>query len=272
MESLSPLTSEELLELAEQDALGVLDQYDAAQFTREFFRAPLTIQQQIIELQAGIVSDVALLETEAPASSMRKQVLNAVANAVENEAMKLAPIASIGRTERSYEPVQRNPRRDFVNTWFWRAAVLALTVSLIIVSYFHSQAIRTGNQLGVLLRSDNTREQIEEMLGPTFRDFAGNPACRTVTLSSVNPEFDGSATLYINDRTNQAFLVALSMPQSVQPFALHNDRDGDTPRLRSFNTNNFVDGVRLDGVSTKVLTSKSWCIKDKDGIIVLRSS
>lgn len=274
MDSLSPLTLEELLELAALDAVCALDEYDAPMFKREFHRASPAIQSQIIEFQAELVSDETLLPNEMPPAHLRERVLEAMTSAAETEAVHLAPLATIGRPERAFEPTYRNAKRAVITSWFWRAAVLALTVSLVIVGYFFSQAISEGNQLAILALSDRTSIELKKMIGPTAEDFIGKPGIRTVTLSSTDPEFDGSATLYINDKTNQAFLVALSMTQSqsLQPYTIHGDRDGNSPKLRTFNIRNSVDGIRLDNLPDRALTTAGWSIKDKDGIVVLRSS
>ena len=52
---------EELLELASLDALGLLDEFDSAHFTRSFHAAPASVQDEIRRLQASIATDAALL-------------------------------------------------------------------------------------------------------------------------------------------------------------------------------------------------------------------
>ncbi len=57
MTSPEPMTRQELLELAALDALGLLDRYEAALYTRSFHHASAPVQDEIVRLQAEIASD-----------------------------------------------------------------------------------------------------------------------------------------------------------------------------------------------------------------------
>ncbi len=47
MTSPEPMTRKELLELAALDVLGLLDEYEAAYYTRSFHHAPASVQDEI---------------------------------------------------------------------------------------------------------------------------------------------------------------------------------------------------------------------------------
>ena len=81
MTSPEPMTRQELLELAALDALGLLDRYEAALYTRSFHYASAPVQDEIVRLQAEIVSDESLLPEEEPDDSLRERVLRKVAEA-----------------------------------------------------------------------------------------------------------------------------------------------------------------------------------------------
>ncbi len=59
----TPMTREELIELAALDALGLLDEYESALFTRSFHHAPAAVQKEIKDLQAAVTADPSLLPT-----------------------------------------------------------------------------------------------------------------------------------------------------------------------------------------------------------------
>ena len=101
MTSPNPLTREDLLELAALDALGLLDEFDTAHYTRSFHDAPVAVQDEIKQRQAELAADTMLLPDEGPTPSLRQRVLDAVAEAVEEKDQELAPIAQIGQRYRA---------------------------------------------------------------------------------------------------------------------------------------------------------------------------
>ena len=70
MTSPEPMTRKELLELAALDVLGLLDEYEAAYYTRSFHHAPATVQDEIKRIQAEVASDESLLPGEEPESTV----------------------------------------------------------------------------------------------------------------------------------------------------------------------------------------------------------
>ena len=82
MTSPEPMTRQELLELAALDALGLLDRYEAALYTRSFHHASAPVQDEIVRLQAEIASDESLLPLDKPEGSLRERVLRKVAEAI----------------------------------------------------------------------------------------------------------------------------------------------------------------------------------------------
>jgi len=275
MESPTPMAHEELLELAALDAFGLLDEYEAALFTRSFHKASAAVQQQIVELQAELASDESLLPGEEPDPSLRERVLKAVARAVESEAADLAPLASIGRTPRLAEPGAPQPRHSRVSTHFWRAAVFALAASLLVVGYFFHEAYSHNNELTRTAISENTRDQLEDLIGPTFKEFLNDPNAQRIELTTAAPnEFQGTAVLYIKENERQAFLLGISMPQDAQqPYALvATDANGDSQTLRTFNTTGSIVGIRVDDLPDNALAGARWSVTDGKGNVILRGA
>ena len=113
MSAPSPMSRDDLLELAALDAFGLLDDYEAALFTRSFHHAPVGVQDEIRELQAEYAGDEALLPEVGPDATLKARVLRSVATAIEEESIELAPLATIGRrrsTPRDTIATSRRPR------------------------------------------------------------------------------------------------------------------------------------------------------------------
>lgn len=96
MTSFDPMTREELLELAPLDALGHLDDFEAALFDRSFHHAPASVQAEIIALQADVAAEIARVVPEQPRALLKSKVLLRVAEEVEETAEQLKPLAQIG--------------------------------------------------------------------------------------------------------------------------------------------------------------------------------
>lgn len=268
------MAHDDLFDQAAMDALGLLDRYESALFTRSFHRAPLDIQKQVIELQAAIATDESLLPDELPDPSLRERVLAAVAKAAESAEVGAGPLARIDeRSGAEYEVPPIEQRKARATAMFWRAAVLVLSVALVIVSYFGVQAMRFNNQLARAAFADMVHEEFEAELGPSYREFIGHPACQTVRFNSPDGEFEGSVTMYINHSTREAYVVAMSMPSSGEPYELLSNVNGQTTKVRSFDVRDRpIIGVRLTDLSPAMTTTATWTITNARGTVVMRSS
>ena len=272
MESPTPMTHEELLEQAALDALGLLDQYESSLFTRSFHRATATVQKQIVEFQAELAADESLLPDEMPPADLRERVLSSVAEAVESQEADFAPLASIrgGRVDRPVEPAMPTSRPVRSTAIFWRAAVLVLTVALVIVSYFGVQATQLNKTLARAMYSDDARQEINELLGPSVSEFLSHPARRTIRFTAPDPEFDGTVTVYLNEKTNEALVVAMGMPTNER-FTLEASSGDSVNRREAFEATDDIVGVRLTDLSPATMASTSWSIRNSKGETVLRS-
>ena len=97
----------QLLELAVLDSHGLLEPIEAELFTKSFHNAPASIQDEIIKLQRELAEDDSLLPLGTPAPALKQKVLQAVTDAADQEARRLAPLALIGARERSTRSEQQ---------------------------------------------------------------------------------------------------------------------------------------------------------------------
>ena len=278
MTSPTPLSREELIELAALDVFGLLDEYEAALYTRSFHDAPAVVQDEVMELQAELASDRALLPEEDPDPKLRDRVLDTVSRAMEREAESLRPIASIGRPQASADIAVMTGTGRPAAALFWRAATFVLAAGLIVVLYFNTQLLSTGNEIVHLAMNKDTSEQLEKYVGPGLAEFAENPQCRPINfeLDDANGISGATAVLYINDDTQEAFLMVVGLPQGDEKYTIQSVNDGDngdgtSAIVKSFTSNMLAVGVRLESLSSSMLASASWTINDSAGRTLLRS-
>ncbi len=272
MTSPNPLTRADLLELAALDALGLLDEFDSAHYTRSFLDAPAAVQDEIKQRQAELAADSTLLPEEGPTPSLRQRVLNGVAEAVEQKDHELAPLAQIGQRYRtsSAEGFGQN------STPFWRAAVFVLAAAVVVLAYFTTDAYRQGNLIAVAALTGNTTEQLEKMIGPTFKDFLLDGNARLIAFEPSDRGTTFKAVVLVNEFTNEAFLVTDGLPPSDgAEYTLRVSHAGGTPEtVSTFKSNGTLTGARfgLEGINANALASATWLITNGKGDVILRSA
>lgn len=136
------------------DAMGMLDEVDAAAFERAFREATPALQAELRELQAAVSTDAAFLsgEEELPAG-LKARTMARVMTAIDRQEEDFAPIAHIGRTAALAhrrrarqaggiaDAVEvaglRNDLDAFVRSSYrWRAAAIALSAALVVALVF----------------------------------------------------------------------------------------------------------------------------------------
>ena len=268
------MTRQELLELAALDALGLLDRYEAALYTRSFHYASAPVQDEIVRLQAEIVSDESLLPLDEPDSSLRERVLRKVAEAIEREASEFAPLATIGR-RRHRGPGETGGRLAFgASGQFWRAAAFVMAGAVVVMAYFWSDATREHNELAKLALSSLTDVQLNQMVGPGITGFIFDDNVQRVVLKPVGPNASFEAVLFVNPETGKAFLVTNNFDRNLDPTYAVNLTlaDGQPDRLLAFMSTGGLGGFRFEFAAT-ALTSATWSIsKISSGAVLLTSA
>ena len=267
-----PMTRRELLELAALDALDLLDEFEAAIYTRSFHDAPATVQDEVIRLQAEVSGDLSLLPGEEPDSGLRERVLRVVAEAIEREESRLAPLATIGR-RRAAGFQHESGRRSWLNPsgQVWRAASFALAGVTVVFALFWAEAYRHGNKVSVLALDKNTVEVLEELIGPTIKDFLFDPATVYTVLES---KIGAEAILVINETTREAMLVTDGLVQASDDAYILSflDKDGKETYVQKFGSTGGLQGIALGTLPAAALTATSWEIINARGDVLLAST
>jgi hypothetical protein len=244
------MTRDELLELAPLDALGLLDEYDALLFARGFHAASENVRSEIREFQAAVAGDAALLpEVELPAG-MRSRVIAAVRREAD-EAVDLAPLATIGRTRPSaaamltldrpgMAPVNGiRPRRRFFDSLAsqgWRAAAFALTASLIVAMYFGSQILDRNRELFSMVRQMQAEQstaaalnQLSEGAGDAWLLQARKPGTTRIALVGSSADIPTSGMVFVDPKSGVGSLILHGLPaDGDEPFrVLVRGEDGE---------------------------------------------
>jgi hypothetical protein len=266
------MTQRELLELAALDALGLLDEFEAAYYTRSYHDAPATVQDEIRRLQAELANDQRLLPIDEPDPGLRERVLKAVAEAIEREETRLAPLATIGRRRPGDSPHESRDRLR-ASSQFWRAACFVLAGVAVVFALFWVQTLNYANALSEIAYIDNTEHVLEELIGPTFKKYLLDNDTKFVRLmpDETGSEFKG--LICYNHRTGRAFLVTDALPQDGKDAYTLKVKDDDGERnLRRFGSTGGAQGFPLGVVQVTSLASAEWKIFDIAGTVILSSA
>jgi hypothetical protein len=265
------MSREELLELAALDAFGLLDRYESALYNRSFHHASAAVQNEIRELQAMFTGDESLLPDVEPDPELRERVLRAVAKAIEADSERLAPLASIGRTQ---QPARESGGRRSLGLsgQFWRAATFVLAGALLVMIYFNVQQRAEYSVVRDYALGRLTDDQVSEQLGEGLMDFVRNKNSTSVVLRPMDNQSSMHAVLFLDEKTGKGFLYGLNLPERVQCSIHANDADSREVFRRSFESTNLFQGMELNDVSSAMLARVTWQIRDAATGAVLLSS
>jgi hypothetical protein len=269
MTATNPMTRRELLELAALDALGMLDEYEAALYTRSYHQAPAGVQDEIAELQARISTDLAAYCDEEPDPALRSRVIEYVSRAVESEGAELAPIATIGRpraTAASRHEADIAGRIGGNPAVFWRVAVFALCTATLVLAYVLSESMRQSNEFARMALENNTGAQLEDRIGPTAKDYIFDASShRIVLIASV--ESHARAVVLADEAFTNGLLVTDELPAGVYELRV-TDAGGATHVVDRFEARDRLSGRRIEIVSLNLSPGARWELSGPGGLVL----
>lgn len=270
MTSPEPMTRDELLENAGLDAFGLLDEYETALYTRSFHHAHVAVQDEILRVQAELVSDESLLSAQIPDPTLRQRVLDSVTRAIESETSQLAPLATIGRSRADHEQERAVVAgRVYGAGVYWRAACFALCAALIVVLYNLTETSNTNNQISAAFLNDLTDVQIDTLIGPSFKDFMFDKSSERIVLSPLNPSTKCSGVVFVREGANDAFLVVEGLPANTEFRVSLKDAKG-TQTIHNFVSNGRLYGAQINSIAAN-LKNVTWLVTDTAGNPLLAS-
>lgn len=274
------LRREELIEQASLDALGLLDEFEAAHYARSFHAAPASVQEEIRQLQAAIVSEGATLSDEEPPAGLRGRVLGAVQDAMEAEAAQLQPIASIGARaarparERTLEAIgqQRSDMRErslHTPLMVWRAASVALAASLVTAIVWVVVTAEAAVEVSRLAQGRVTDLDMKRILGEAYPGFSHNSDLSFYQLREIGKTSGRAATLTVNRETSEVFVVAYNLAVGQQYTVRMTTRDGQAIEIGKIKGSDGITGARLNQVDPALFVDATFEIRDVDGHMVM---
>ena len=226
----------DLRALAVLDALGLLDDVDAAQFDRAFRDSPAALQAELRVIQAAAVADPAFLATEEPSAELKLQTLTRVMTAVEQQESQFAPIALIGRmasrggrrvarsvdtkdlVEQAMElaALRKDVERFTISSYYWRAASIALTAALTVALVFQLNNSSFALKVSEYALGNAASKQVFEAMehpGGALR-FEKATFLRSL-VSKDGAAASGTLTLAVNINNGAVMAIAIGVQKGT---------------------------------------------------------
>jgi len=278
MNSPSPMSRKELLELASLDALGLLEEYDAALFTRSFHQAPESLQQEILDLQAGVVADASLLPSVEPSRALRGAVVSAVLRTAGTQ-VQLAPLATItpATVQRTNVARESTGGGALAGGGMWRAASFLLIGALLVSIFFNLRFLERIDAISEIVLGVRNDQQFERLVGRDVWMIAGSAGTHRIPMLPAN----GAPThcigfVLIDESYSVPHMLVLGLPKHEDFTITIECSDGSvfSKVLHSSSFSGFARAMMIDipQLDTAQLASAKIEIRTIDGILMLASA
>lgn len=210
------LTREELLDMAQLEALGVLDEYEQALFSRALSNAATAVQEEIRNLQASIVADTSLLPDDEPSVELRHGVLAAVAHAIDEENEQLAPLATIGGMHRHAGGAVSAGAVIRSQVYLWRAAAFALAAGLLVCLFFLGRVVETNKTIASARVTEHNIDVMVDLAGVDLRGAFNRQHTARAIPAVLDTAKSGCGVVLIDEQRDRAtfFLHGLNPTSS----------------------------------------------------------
>lgn len=231
------MSTRELVELAQLDAMGLLDEQEAREFEVAFAAAPAEIQEQIRKEQSRMcVLEPVLPDVQAP-EHLRGKVLSAVHEAIIESIVETAPLATGAASAESIQKVAaaasgqaptrheggrslpgvgEGGRRRGLN--LWRSTAIAFAAAAVVLGI---TTIKLQTQYERVIAQKSTGDSLEKVTSlfgiDTHKFFFSEMTDRAILLpaSSIPSGEDWSkvsAAVWHNPDFTQARLICENLP------------------------------------------------------------
>ena len=219
---------QELRDLADLEALGLLDEIDQRQFERALAEVTVVEQDAIRERQAALVQRLVGEPTEELPEGLKARVCAAIRGEIELHDESLAPLARIGRRRRERNQLGENVglRRPLImgapesalelarvrrSAVIWRAASFALTASLIAAVFFVFHAEKSAEEAVRYASQQAGNEELLRVFGHNLEDLLREDNNEEILGLATAVEQRGSLGVILNKSTNSVKLIALGV-------------------------------------------------------------
>jgi hypothetical protein len=277
------------------DALGMLDEVDAAQFDRAFREAPASVQAELRALQADVVADPAFLSDsdESPAADLKVRTLARVMTEVERQDADYAPIAHIGRTatrpgRRSVGSIDANDlvqqamdlavaRADVdrfaSSSRVWRAAAFALMAALVAALVFQVRTQSVATMIAEYALGNASPRQIFDTLDHPGAQERLARAAFVRGLSSAEGRSGGTLTVAVDEQDGKVLALGIGLEANREYRLCVRSSSGDLAVVGTFTARQATWAAEfpLGPAMVRDLRSGSVELLDADGEVVMRS-
>lgn len=197
------MTTQELIEAALLDALGLLEPGELAAFERAFVAAPPSIQAHVRREQTRLSQlDRLLPDVEAPAE-LRAAVLAAVRQAMA------AGAKDASAADPNMNPVIEDSRKV---SRFWRAGAIGMLAASVVLGFTTLQLRNEFTELDARLRDNMLADAALSSLGADVKELLISGELEKVRFSPAAENFEGEAALWFHPESDTAYLVCHNLP------------------------------------------------------------
>lgn len=196
-------SNRDLIELAQLDALGLLDEAERQSFEQAFKSAPASIQQLVRDSQARASQIDSWLPDVQPPVSLRERVLAAVSAAVRSEnrrpevAGRLTPQISRSTTVAPY----------------WRAVAIGSMAAALLFGVVTVKLYGDFQSMNNTLHANKLADEWLKDFGPKFEHMLTSEKTQFVQFSPASGAARGSALLLLDGESANAQFLAKDLPQ-----------------------------------------------------------
>tara|TARA_B100001059_G_scaffold234766_1_gene278169 strand:+ start:1049 stop:1945 length:897 start_codon:yes stop_codon:yes gene_type:complete len=285
---MNELTHQELLDFADLDVLGLLDEVDTTRFENAFQKATPADQDLIRERQAEFATQLVDTSNElSPPEQLKARVLESIQT--ENDAIDsaLAPVARIGigrwrreqiggtlvqpadesHLEESGDPTQM--RRLQRSSAIWRAASFGLIAGLAVSLLIGYSMVESAREATRLASQRAASEQLSELypqnLGSVINNFKRDQVLGLATSFAHR----GSITAILNTEENNVRLMVFAI--KAGDYSISYTDDAENEHRLGFKVDEgmtVVEMASLDQGVARALSSRKWVVRDSNNSVV----
>lgn len=285
---MNELSPQDLLEFADLDVLGLLDEIDSTRFEAAFQKATPADQDVIRERQAKLASQlVGTSDVSALPESLKARVLESIQS--ENDAIDsaLAPVARIGigrwRREQANNP-SIQPADDFSrhklsdplamrrlqrSSAIWRAASFGLIAGLAVSLLIGYSMVGNAKEATRLASQRAASEQLSKLYPQGLADVVNNFKSAEVLGLATSVAHRGSITAILDREQNKVRLMVFAI--KAGDYSINYTDDNESHHVVTFKVNEGMTIVEMKSVEegmARALASRKWFIKDSTNAVV----
>lgn len=243
---------DELLQLAELEARGLIEPTEEIRLERLFAAATPSLQAEVRAMQERLVLEPTLRSDESPSDSLRLRTLGRVAHAIEQESASAAPIATIGpRLARSRTDDSRgehmsidavrsiidgiNRERERLQTVrqpYWRAAAFFLLAALCVSVYFNTRYVAVSEKLAGFANA--------EIIDADMRSIASTMAgfdfarARHLDLKRIQTDHKAHVEIFTDPDSGRVAVLGVGFDVGETLEIVIRDPEGGAPHVQQF--------------------------------------